>query len=210
MRNSETELILNVYVTVNLESQPRVLTKIGSCRWLSYYVHVYWEDYEPKNIFWKILDRKKGKNVYSYLGSIEILDGKQIRKRGPYGISYSFLSKFSKSQQLIPHSNMTFFVLRGDFWFFRHLKVIEIRRRCMWLHSCSVQNWNLCSKISKIVDFDHCLGLFECAVTKICGNLKKIDHRYLSVNSQQVSTHHQLASLKSFGHKRVSNSVIFL
>ena len=34
-------VIVNVNVNVNLESQPRATIKMGHCRWLSYYVHVY-------------------------------------------------------------------------------------------------------------------------------------------------------------------------
>ena len=36
-------------VNVNLESQPRAPTKIDRCSCLSYYVHVYWEDFKFGN-----------------------------------------------------------------------------------------------------------------------------------------------------------------
>ena len=38
-------VIVNVNVNKNLESNPRAPTKMGCCRWLSYYVHIYWEDF---------------------------------------------------------------------------------------------------------------------------------------------------------------------
>ena len=38
-------VMVNVNVNINLESQPCAPTKMGGCRWLSYYVHVYWEDF---------------------------------------------------------------------------------------------------------------------------------------------------------------------
>ena len=36
---------VNVNINVKLESLPRVPKKMDRCRWLSYYVHVYWGDF---------------------------------------------------------------------------------------------------------------------------------------------------------------------
>ena len=38
-------VLVNVNINVNLESQSLVKTKMGRYRKLSYYVHVYWEDF---------------------------------------------------------------------------------------------------------------------------------------------------------------------